>query len=44
MSLPSSSACLSSAQKSLQEFVCLEEDVASPSLASAMIGLGCSCK
>lgn len=39
MSLPSSSACLSSAQKSLQEFVCLEEGIASPSLALAMAGL-----
>lgn len=40
MSLPSSSA----SHKSLQECVCPEEGIASPSLASAMAGLGCSCK
>lgn len=41
MSLPSSSASL---QKSLQEFLSLEQGIASPSLALAMAGLGCSCK
>lgn len=31
-------------QKSLQEFLCLEQGIASPSLALAVAGLGCSCK